>query len=290
MAAVGAVLAAAGWRADEPPSGTGAQRERWENVAALMRLAREAVSDAEAAGAARADSGELHRRARRAGRGAARADGRRRHPRVAARRQGPGVGRGLPGRAWWRGCSRSATPPRPRRWRRSAGCFTSASPGPGATSRCPGRRRARPAGVRASPRRFLDGSRAGCVAQHGGAPRSKRSGPPAAVDPQLWEALRQWRSQQAAEQKQPAYCVFTDATLEAIASKRPATLQQLRAGARSRMPPSSSASDRPCSMSFRRQAKAPKLRAIAAATRFSARHEKCRRNKYVACAYGAPLG
>ncbi len=49
--AVAAVLATTGWRADEPPSGTGAQRERWENVAALMRLAQEAHDDAGAAGA-----------------------------------------------------------------------------------------------------------------------------------------------------------------------------------------------------------------------------------------------
>ena len=47
------------------------------------------------------------------------------------------------------------------------------------------------------------------------------------VDGALWEALRQWRSDRAAEQKQPAFCVFTDATLAAIAVKRPANLSQL---------------------------------------------------------------
>ena len=33
--------------------------------------------------------------------------------------------------------------------------------------------------------------------------------------------LREWRRQEAAEQKLPAYCVFTDATLVAIAEARP---------------------------------------------------------------------
>jgi DNA helicase-2/ATP-dependent DNA helicase PcrA len=89
--------------------------------------------------------------------------------------------------------------------------------------------KAREAGRRPrKPCRFLDGIAPEALARRA-VSRSKRGGPPAAVDAQLWEALRQWRSQQAAEQKQPAFCVFTDATLEAIATKRPATLQQLRA-------------------------------------------------------------
>ncbi len=46
----------------------------------------------------RRDLGGLRRRARRAGERAARPDRRGRHPGVAARGQGPGVGRGLPGR------------------------------------------------------------------------------------------------------------------------------------------------------------------------------------------------
>ena len=42
---VRAVLETTGWRSDAPPSGVGAQRERWENVAALVRLAEQAEAD-----------------------------------------------------------------------------------------------------------------------------------------------------------------------------------------------------------------------------------------------------
>jgi len=44
---------------------------------------------------------------------------------------------------------------------------------------------------------------------------------PATYDEELFERLRSWRSAQAQEQKLPAYCVFTDATLVAIAEMRP---------------------------------------------------------------------
>lgn len=44
---------------------------------------------------------------------------------------------------------------------------------------------------------------------------------PATYDEQLYESLRQWRSQQATTQKLPAYCIFTDATLMAIAEAKP---------------------------------------------------------------------
>ena len=39
--------------------------------------------------------------------------------------------------------------------------------------------------------------------------------------------LREWRRQEAAEQKLPAYCVFTDATLIALAEARPRTPSEL---------------------------------------------------------------
>ncbi len=45
---------------------------------------------------------------------------------------------------------------------------------------------------------------------------------PASYDEELFEQLRGWRSGQAADQRLPAYCVFTDATLTAIAETRPA--------------------------------------------------------------------
>jgi len=44
---------------------------------------------------------------------------------------------------------------------------------------------------------------------------------PTDYDERLFERLRDWRSAQAQEQKFPAYCVFTDATLIAIAETRP---------------------------------------------------------------------
>ena len=39
--------------------------------------------------------------------------------------------------------------------------------------------------------------------------------------------LREWRRQEAADQQLPAYCVFTDATLIAIAEARPHSIAEL---------------------------------------------------------------
>jgi DNA helicase-2/ATP-dependent DNA helicase PcrA len=50
---------------------------------------------------------------------------------------------------------------------------------------------------------------------------------PSSVDEQLFDALRDWRRERAAEQKQPAFCVFTDATLTAIAETRPGSVAEL---------------------------------------------------------------
>jgi DNA helicase II / ATP-dependent DNA helicase PcrA len=87
-----------------------------------------------------------------------------------------------------------------------------------------------PGGKRARPRsRFLTGL----------APDSGPTAPPArkaAKKPkvvlegeagELFERLRAWRSQAAQAQSVPAYVVFTDATLQAIAETRPATLREL---------------------------------------------------------------
>ena len=41
------------------------------------------------------------------------------------------------------------------------------------------------------------------------------------------DRLREWRRQEAAEQKLPAYCVFTDATLIALAEGRPRNTAEL---------------------------------------------------------------
>jgi DNA helicase-2/ATP-dependent DNA helicase PcrA len=45
---------------------------------------------------------------------------------------------------------------------------------------------------------------------------------PASYDEDLFARLREWRSEQAQREQVPAYCVFTDATLTAIAETCPA--------------------------------------------------------------------
>ncbi|MET8153069.1 ATP-dependent DNA helicase UvrD2 [Actinoplanes sp. NPDC049668] len=52
---------------------------------------------------------------------------------------------------------------------------------------------------------------------------------PSDIDEQLYERLLTWRAATAAEQKVPAYVVFTDATIVAIAERRPATPPELLA-------------------------------------------------------------
>ncbi len=46
---------------------------------------------------------------------------------------------------------------------------------------------------------------------------------------ELFERLRAWRSSAAQTASVPAYVVFTDATLQAIAETRPASLRELSA-------------------------------------------------------------
>ena len=53
------------------------------------------------------------------------------------------------------------------------------------------------------------------------------TGCPSAFDEELYERLRQWRSTTAREQSVPAYVVFTDATLQVIAERRPASGREL---------------------------------------------------------------
>ncbi len=50
---------------------------------------------------------------------------------------------------------------------------------------------------------------------------------PTTYDEELFERLRQWRKQRADDDSVPAYVVFTDKTLEAIAEARPSTHAQL---------------------------------------------------------------
>ena len=55
----------------------------------------------------------------------------------------------------------------------------------------------------------------------------RHTGCPATYDEQTMGRLREWRRQEAAEQKLPAYCIFTDATLVALAEGRPRSAAEL---------------------------------------------------------------
>jgi DNA helicase-2/ATP-dependent DNA helicase PcrA len=90
-------------------------------------------------------------------------------------------------------------------------------------ARNPGAKRARPRS------RFLTG-----LAPDSGptAPVARRAGkrPKVVLEGaagELFERLRAWRSQAAQSQSVPAYVVFTDATLQAIAETRPGNLMEL---------------------------------------------------------------
>ena len=55
----------------------------------------------------------------------------------------------------------------------------------------------------------------------------RHAGCPATYDQETMGRLREWRRQEAAEQKLPAYCIFTDATLVALAEGRPRNAAEL---------------------------------------------------------------
>ena len=101
-----------------------------------------------------------------------------------------------------------------------------------ALARSPGQRRGR------RPSRFLDGLRPA-----GSSPvkAKKAAVAPAAEDAELFGRLRVWRKRQAEAQKVPAYVVFSDATLVAIADAAPAEPDRAGPGQRRRARPSSSA-------------------------------------------------
>jgi DNA helicase-2/ATP-dependent DNA helicase PcrA len=111
-------------------------------------------------------------------------------------------------------------------------------------ARNPGGRRVR------KPSRFLDGLRPAGSSSSGQVPAASRrtarcracdrplttagerkvgrcTDCPANYDEALYDRLKAWRLARAGDDKVPAYVVFTDKTLEAIAEARPATSQQL---------------------------------------------------------------
>jgi ATP-dependent DNA helicase UvrD/PcrA len=86
-----------------------------------------------------------------------------------------------------------------------------------------------PGGRRARPRsRFLDGLAPDAAA----APRRPAKRPKVVLEGEageLFERLRAWRSSTAQAASVPAYVVFTDATLQAIAEARPTSVRELSA-------------------------------------------------------------
>jgi DNA helicase II / ATP-dependent DNA helicase PcrA len=89
-----------------------------------------------------------------------------------------------------------------------------------------------PGGRRSRPRsRFLDGLVPGSTPTAAPPPRRQKR-PKVVLEGEageLFERLRAWRSETAASASVPAYVVFTDATLQAIAETRPASLRELAA-------------------------------------------------------------
>ena len=153
---------------------------------------------------------------------------------------------------------RSPTPRARPPSRRSADCSTSASPAPASTSGSRGRWRATPAArpdasLRASWTGLRPESATDRVAATDGRAK-RRAGKKAAVckqcqqplsssrernrgycsdcplpyDEELFELLRTWRKEQADAQSVPAFVVFSDATLEALAEVRPTDRSGLR--------------------------------------------------------------
>jgi DNA helicase II / ATP-dependent DNA helicase PcrA len=251
VAATAAVLAAAGWSA-RPPAGMGAARERWESLAAVVALAEEVVAVQPSAGLAEVVA-EFERRA--SAQHAPVADG--------VTLASLHAAKGLEWDAVFVvGCHEGTLPlsyaetpaqlaeerrllyvgvTRARRWLRVSW----------SVARSPGGRASR------RPSRFLDGVRpvGGTLfeqAPHGGrrprirgvarcrvcgaplsAPADRKIGRcgdcPSGMDENLFERLRAWRLERAQEQQVPAYVVFTDATLTAIAESRPGDEKALAA-------------------------------------------------------------
>ncbi|HET8680402.1 MAG TPA: ATP-dependent DNA helicase UvrD2 [Micromonosporaceae bacterium] len=271
--AVVEALEAVGWRPGEPPAG-GATRERWEAVAALVRLAEELAATGDPASGDPA-SGEPASGEPAAGprSGVTLAELSEELARRAALQHVPTVegvtlaslhsAKGLEwdavflvgladgtlpttyartaealeeerrllyvgvtrARQWlWLSYASARSPGgRPRRPCRFLPQFEPAgvrAPGPGAPAREGTRRRTVVSSCRVCGATLLDG-------------RDRKLGRcsacPSDLDEELLERLREWRLRVSAAQQVPAYVVFTDATLQALAERRPQRPEELLA-------------------------------------------------------------
>ena len=223
-------------RAERRASPPGALRDRWDSLVGHRHRRR-------GAGRCRPGRhpGRVGRGTRPAGGGSARPDGGGRHARLAACRQGTGVGCRVPGGA----DRRDVADPARRNTRGDRGgtpaVVRRASPGHGpgwhCPGRCPGRKAAGGPGDAAgsSPASPPIRRRHGTGAPHpagagycGGrllSPAQVKMGRcancPSSADPELVDALRTWRKTRSTEASVPAFVVFSDATLLAIAERRP---------------------------------------------------------------------
>jgi DNA helicase-2/ATP-dependent DNA helicase PcrA len=209
---VRAVLASVGWHADSPPTG-GTAREKWESLAALVSLADDVMAVRPAAGLADLVA-ELDQRA---------------DAQHAPTVQGVTLAslhsaKGLEWDAVFLVGLTDTTIPIQHATTEAQIAEERRLLYVGITrareqlaiswalARSPGQRRGR------RPSRFLDGLRPASSSP----PRPKKpAAAPAAEDAELFGRLRVWRKRQAEAQKVPAYVVFSDATLVAIADAAP---------------------------------------------------------------------
>ncbi len=245
VADVRAVLSTMGWTA-EAPSGSGAQRDRWESLQALVGLAEEHADAVDAADLTGLVT-ELERRTQ--AQHAPVADG----VTLATLHAAKGLEWG---HVFLVGMHEGTMPfvyaQTPAAIQEERRLFyvgvTRARDGlhvSWSAARSPGARGSR------GPTRFLDGIRPADPVDAGSRGRAERASRtpkqvrrcrscgrplngaaerkigrcdacPATYDEELYERLRSWRTEQASAQRLPAYCVFTDATLTAIAETLPA--------------------------------------------------------------------
>jgi DNA helicase-2/ATP-dependent DNA helicase PcrA len=255
-AEVRGVLSGNGWTPDSPPAGSGAARERWESLAALARLAEEFAAAQPGAGLVEFVA-ELDERA--AVQHAPTVEGVTLASLHAAKGLEwdavflVGLNEGVLPIAYAETAEQVEEERRllyvgVTRAREHLGLSWSLSRTPGGR----GNRR---------PSRFLDGlrpggsakgdTRSGGVAERGSGERRQSRGPvtcrvcgkalveavarklgrcpdcPSALDEALFERLRDWRLERAQEQGLPAYCIFTDATMTAIAEACPGSAGEL---------------------------------------------------------------